>query len=482
VTVVIHDGEQTPSIVEAVGHFGEVIMGCPVSSGLESDETGTLCGYAPHRGGDRLTLDRTMAMFPPEARRFLEHVSAETNPRPVLVPGTSYWLVATYHDVSLIVRDTRRFRTWAGCDFVESSGVLQAGETTLSPTPLQFLTAPRHHRVKRIMAASWFGRHMARVRAAVEAQSHRLLRRLTRSDEIELMQEFAAPIAGAALASFYGLTRDDWSLLHRGGVGSLPVSDPDVLSRQDGVRRIWPGDYDAAVGFRSRLMRSIADRDSCLETDGLADLVTALGAGSPPLELADLISIVEAAGLEGEELVANLICLAVDDVVKRPALIRCAAESSAFLRGAIAETLRLRPPARLIWRQAAEEVEIASQRIPARAVLLLWVEAANTDPAAYVSPRTYDPLRSRPRAHFGFGAGAHRCISPRFTLGVVETAVRVLLTALRGLREGQGLTFASTPPSLRVCEASFRFDSMALAEGAAWVVPGIPAAAGVHNR
>jgi pimeloyl-[acyl-carrier protein] synthase len=94
------------------------------------------------------------------------------------------------------------------------------------------------------------------------------------------------------------------------------------------------------------------------------------------------------------------------------------------------ELLRTVTPTRSLVRQATEDVDLASpfsghHLIRRGERLLLFLEAANYDPASFNAPASFD-LHRRPNKHIAFGAGSHQC--PGATLARLE--IQIALEAL----------------------------------------------------
>ncbi|MGI5157929.1 cytochrome P450 [Microbispora sp. CA-102843] len=104
----------------------------------------------------------------------------------------------------------------------------------------------------------------------------------------------------------------------------------------------------------------------------------------------------------------------------------------------LAETLRWDPPVRLTRRVAAEDATAGRVPVPAGAVLVLDLAAANRDPEVFPDPHRFDPARFQQArfqqarfqqggGHLGFGSGVRPCPGERAALalaaGVVEAAL-----------------------------------------------------------
>jgi cytochrome P450 len=106
-----------------------------------------------------------------------------------------------------------------------------------------------------------------------------------------------------------------------------------------------------------------------------------------------------------------------------------------YTRAVVKETLRLRPPAWTIGRQALKDCEIGGQDIPAGATVLVSQWVMHHDPRFYADPQEFRPERwseidktSFPRfAFFPFGGGERVCIGEHFAW--TEAMVALALTA-----------------------------------------------------
>lgn len=95
-------------------------------------------------------------------------------------------------------------------------------------------------------------------------------------------------------------------------------------------------------------------------------------------------------------------------------IIERIATDTLFAQRVVQETLRLRPTTPKIKRRAEADTEIAGQKVPKDAMVVLDVVAANRDPRLFGErPEEFDPDRTVdpgvPRWGHSFGAGPHQC-------------------------------------------------------------------------
>jgi len=105
----------------------------------------------------------------------------------------------------------------------------------------------------------------------------------------------------------------------------------------------------------------------------------------------------------------------------------------------VTESMRLRPPAYVVGRQAVEPVEVGGYVIPANGTVITPQYVVHRDPRFYDEPERFRPsrwadgLRERlPRyAYFPFGGGPRVCIGNTFAM---MEAVLVLASLCRRWR------------------------------------------------
>ncbi|MFJ8781863.1 cytochrome P450 [Streptomyces sp. NPDC102476] len=107
-------------------------------------------------------------------------------------------------------------------------------------------------------------------------------------------------------------------------------------------------------------------------------------------------------------------------------------------RAAFDEAVRWQSPVQTFFRTATTDVAIAGTVIPADTKILMFLGAANRDPARWSDPDRFDPTRD-PSGHVGFGMGIHQCIGQH----VARLEAEALLTALA--RRVERFELAGTP-------------------------------------
>jgi cytochrome P450 len=97
------------------------------------------------------------------------------------------------------------------------------------------------------------------------------------------------------------------------------------------------------------------------------------------------------------------------------------------------ELLRYESPVQLTAREAATDVELRGRLIKAGQRVVLYLGAANRDPAVFADPDRLDFERD-PRAHLAFSAGIHRCIGAHLAPEELRQGLSALFQRFPSLR------------------------------------------------
>lgn len=229
----------------------------------------------------------------------------------------------------------------------------------------------------------------------------------------------------------------------------------------------FPGKARAMAGvryMRASVRASIAARRAAGE--GGADLIAMLLAAADPEtgrtmtdeEITDNIMTFVLAGHETTALaltwslsllsdhpaIADRVATEVEAVTGGGPLAPAHIGDLDYTRQVISEAMRLYPPAALLARRVARDIEIGGVALPADAVLFVPVYAIHRHAAIWPRPDYFDPDRFAPDAVRGrhryafmpFGAGPRVCIGNSFAIMEAVAILAVLVRAMRLERDG----------------------------------------------
>jgi cytochrome P450 len=350
------------------------------------------------------------SMNPAElARTFdLRHLDASfyANPYPVYdalrahepvrrMPDGSLFLTR-YRDVQAVYRDAKSFSSDKTVEFGPKYGAstpLYAHHTT----SLVFNDAPRHTRVRRLIAGALTARAIAAMEPGLVRLVDGLLDRGEARGQFDLIDDFASAIPVEVIGNLLDVPHDEraplreWSLAILGALepaltpgqearGNRAVSEfIDYLKVLVARRRARPGDPQHDV--LTRLIQGEADGERLDEAELLHNCIFILNAGHETTTNLIGNGLVLLAAWPGER----------ERLQREPALIESAVE----------ECLRFESSNQLGNR-------IADVAVPRGTPVTLCIGAANRDPEQFAAPERFD-IGREPNRHLAFGFGIHQC-------------------------------------------------------------------------
>ena len=334
-------------------------------------------------------------------------------------------LVTGYRECAALLRDHRlaktpeRFLTAAGYPDWEGRPALR-----MMFGSLLMLNPPRHTRLRRLLAAGFTPRRVAGLQPAVERIVAEACDRLAgRADFIE---RFAFPVPVTVIGELLGIPAADraaFQTLAREWTAVLDGLAPDVVDRADRAATTI-GAYLADLAGQRR--RRPAD-----------DLVSALVAATEgddaltPDELVTTAALLLAAGFETTTGLLSNGLVALLDHPEQADLLRAGPAPAV---AATEELLRYDAPVQVVYgRSSPGDLEIAGIRLAAGQRIMMFLGAANRDPAVFTEPHRLRLDRDE-AAPLSFGGGVHYCLGAPLARLEAQIAFPALVTRFPGMR------------------------------------------------
>ncbi len=304
-----------------------------------------------------------------------------------------FWLLTRYEDVTSAALDHESFTS----SVVGVTIIPPSQPRTYPLLPIE-LDPPEHSVYRGLVNALFAKPRIDGLRPSLEALATRLLEPIAGRGGGEMVSEFAIPMSLGALARFMNLPEEDeerwFDWVERMFASALGDKD----DQREAVRDV-EAYLDALIAERKR-----EPRDDFLgmlleaEVDGhrLTDLeVRAFGV----LML-----------LAGYETTSGAMGLSLLHLAEHPEQrAELFADPDGLVHTAVNELLRYVSPVQVFCRNAAHDLDLHGETVPAGDVVLLAYGAANHDPRAFADPDRCI-LDRRPNRHVAFGHGRHLCL------------------------------------------------------------------------
>jgi 4-methoxybenzoate monooxygenase (O-demethylating) len=155
----------------------------------------------------------------------------------------------------------------------------------------------------------------------------------------------------------------------------------------------------------------------------------------------------------GVDTTMNGIGAAIHCLATHPDQFEVLVQEPSLARAAFDETLRYDSSAPFVFRTTTRAVDLFGTTVPRHEKVLVFLNAANRDPARFADPDRYD-LRRKTGGHVGFGFGIHACVGQLVARLEAESVLSALARMVTSLsldgtpvrRQSNGLRgFSSIP-------------------------------------
>ena len=238
----------------------------------------------------------------------------------------------------------------------------------------------------------------------------------------DLRGGFADPYSAGMHCRILGIPPQDAPRLMR----SLDIAFMNSACPVTGARLNW--DRDIAY---------MAERLDDPATTGLMAELAALRADPEYGHLTDEMLATVGVTMFGAGVIstAGFLAMALVSLIQHPDLHASLLADRTLVPAAVDELLRVNLSiGDGLPRLATEDVRLGEVEVKAGELVLVLVEGANFDPAAFPDPQTVDLARENATAHLSFGGGRHYCPATALGRGHAEIALETLLERMPGLR------------------------------------------------
>lgn len=334
--------------------------------------------------------------------------------------GLGAWLVTRHDDASACFRDARlsanRSAAYASKLPPETRAMLAPLVGNLGRWAL-LIDPPDHTRLRGLISKAFTPKAIEQLRPRIAELADELLDRVARTEEFDLIGDYAYPLPVIVIGEMLGLPRDDadrlkhWSDAFGAFLGASAMS-PTIVG--DALRAV----VDLEAYFRERL----AERRAAPGDDLLTALLQA-HEQDDRLSEQELLSTCTMLLFGGHETTTNLIGNGVLALLEHPdQLARLRSEPERYATSMVEELLRYDGPVLRMGRIALDTIELRGQTIKPGDRVFMMLGAANRDPEQFVDPERLDISRVDNR-HLTFGLGPHYCIGA--SLGRLEARTAI---------------------------------------------------------
>jgi cytochrome P450 len=309
------------------------------------------------------------------------------------------WVLTRAEDIRAAWQNTELFSSH---NYVNFSGLI--GESWLL-TPVE-LDPPLHTAFRSFLNPFFAPARLKQFESAIEQTARELIDQFVDQGECEFVNDFAKPYPVSIFLKFIGLPTDNLYEFIRWAKGTL---EHDLDTVRSSVRSI--------IDF---LRDEIRERRKNPRDDLFSRILTIEVNGRPATE-DEIMGTVTLMFLGGLDTVTSSFGFHYNFLATNPEIQQELRDDRSRIPGAIEELLRMFAIVQA-QRFATRDTEIAGVQIKKGDWITLPPSSADSDPAEFDDPDTYNIDRSNTR-HMAFGFGPHRCIGSHLARREFVTAM-----------------------------------------------------------
>jgi cytochrome P450 len=324
---------------------------------------------------------------------------------PLLPPGgpdAGYWAVVCHEDVVAVSKDPQSFCSGQGVMYGDAPPeMLEASQSFLA------MDAPRHGKLRRLVASAFTPRRVALIDEQVRTQARAIVDDLLPLGECDVVEHISRRLPMLTISEMMGVAPADSDRFADLANRLVGAGDPDVIGEGNPLELM----FECLVGLTSMALELAAERRAHPADDLMTALVQAEVDGDR-LSDPEIGAFFVLLAVAGNDTTRNTVSHGLKAFCDRPDQRRLLLDDfDGRADGAVEEMVRWATPVMTFRRTATRDLELRGTPIAKGDKVVLFYSSANRDERAFDAPERFDILRD-PNPHVGFGGGG-----PHFCLG-----------------------------------------------------------------
>ena len=286
---------------------------------------------------------------------------------------------------------------------------------------------PRHARLRRLVAAGFTPRMLARLEDSVQDQAKIIVDEVCERGECDFVTDVAARLPLRIVCDLMGIPDSHHDFVFDQSNIILGAADEEYVPEF--------GDLITAIltagEALSQLMDDVATSKVGVDSDDLTSILVNAEVDGERLTRAELASFFILLVVAGNETTRNAISWGLVYLTDHPDQRRIWAEDfEGVAHSAVEEIVRIASPVTYMRRTALCDTELEGARIDEGDQVVMHYLCANRDEAVFDDPLAFD-VRRVPNPHVGYGGpGPHYCLGAHLARREIKVMFRELFTRI----------------------------------------------------
>ncbi|MEM8769654.1 MAG: cytochrome P450 [Pseudomonadota bacterium] len=345
-------------------------------------------------------------------------------------PHTGITFVSDYETITRIAKDhqtfSNRFSTAApmGAEDIDPrvKDIQRRGyppvDTMLTQDP------PLHRRYRGMVNQAFTARRVTTLEPHIAELCHGFIDDFVDAGRCEFVVDFAERVPLTVIAEQLGVPLSDyelfksWSDAFVAQLSRMATPDEAVEAAQ------------LILDYQNYFAEKIEERRKTPQDDIISDIVHAEFEDERPLDVPEMLSIIQQLLVAGNETTTHSIAEGILLLIRNPEQHELLKADPDLVPNFVEEVLRLATPTANMWRVATKDTDINGVPVKKGSMIQIRFSSANRDETLFDHGQDFDVRRDNARSNIAFGHGVHMCIGANLARKEMDVAFRVLLERL----------------------------------------------------
>jgi cytochrome P450 len=283
---------------------------------------------------------------------------------------------------------------------------------------------PLHRRYRGLVNQAFTARRVATLEPYIRNLCHELIDGFVAAGRCEFVTAFAERVPLTVIADQLGVPLTDYDLFK--SWSDAFVAQLSRLATPDEELRA----VEQIVEFQHYFAAKLAERRDDRKDDIISDIVHARLDDERPLDVPEMLSIIQQLLVAGNETTTHCIAEGALLLAENPEQLSKLQADPGLIENFTEEVLRLASPTANMWRVVTEDTQIGDVDVPAGTMVQIRFSSANRDERAFADPEQLNVDRDNARSNIAFGHGVHMCIGASLARKELNVAFSVMLERL----------------------------------------------------
>ena len=360
-----------------------------------------------------------------------------------LSPETGFYVVSKYNDLKRVLTDYEYFSRDLSAYWEEGikeenkkNGYWRYGDKVKKifiekgwrQIPCFDAEPPYHTKFRKAANPSFTAGRIKKMEPYIESLINELIDTFIDDGKVEFVSQFCIPLPMNIIQDRLGFPKKDLSLLKSwsfdtGEALSQRLTEEEELACAERL-----------VKFQHYMNKAFKEKKKNPKEDIISDLVTHICEDGTSLKTEELISMVSALNIGGNETTTNSIAGGMLMLMQQKDKLEDLLTGKARFKNFVEEIIRLETPVQSLFRRVRKEVNIEGVSIPEGSIIDMRFGSANRDSDQFECPAQMDLKRKNPGKHLAYGVAHHHCIGAPLARQEMRMAFELLLSRLKNIK------------------------------------------------